>query len=159
MLSQKAIYALKTLVHLGRVYQNGPLQIAELAAKEKISKKLVEQILIDLQKHRLVQKEIGHGGGYFLAKEPWQISLGFVLRAIDGPIALIPCVSQTAYGKCQECIGEERCGIRNVMKEIREYTASILDGTSLQDVINCERRLNGITKGEMAYYETEAMYR
>ncbi|RJP34177.1 MAG: Rrf2 family transcriptional regulator [Candidatus Omnitrophota bacterium] len=149
MLTQKAIYALKSLVYLTKEYGLGPVRISEIATKEMISKKFMEQILLELKHHGLVQSKRGNGGGYVLAKQPWQISLGYVIRAIDGPLALIPCVSKTAYGKCKDCPGEQNCGIHSVMKEVREVTVNILDGASLQDVINRERRLNGILSSEI----------
>ncbi len=141
MLSKKAKYALQALQYLAQEYEHGPTLIAELARKEKIPKKFLEMILLDLKKHGVLQSKKGKGGGYFLGKSPAEINLGYVIRVLDGPLAPLPCVSQTAYMKCQECHDENTCGIRLVMKEVRDATAAILDGTSLADMLKNVARL------------------
>ena len=82
----------------------------------------------------MVQSQKGKGGGYFLRREPADITFGEVIRVLDGPLAAVPCVSQTAYMKCVECVDEPTCGVRLAMKEVRDATAQILDHTTLADV-------------------------
>lgn len=134
MLSKKAKYALQALLQLAEEYDRGPVLIADLAEREGIPKKFLELILLELRNQGILQSKKGKGGGYFLGKPPKAISLGQVIRILDGPLAPLPCVSQTAYMKCQECQDEETCGIRLVMKQVRDATAKILDTTSLADV-------------------------
>jgi Rrf2 family protein len=135
MLSKKAKYALKALLFLAREENKGPILISEIAEKEAIPKKFLEQILLELRKQGILQSQKGKGGGYFLGKPSDVISMGQVIRIIDGPLAPLPCVSQMAYRKCDECKDERTCGIRLVMKDVRDSTARILDGVSLMDVI------------------------
>ena len=142
MLSKKAKYGLRALLLLAREHGKGPVLIADLARSERIPKKFLELILLDLKNHGVLQSKKGKGGGYSLGKVPEAISLGHVIRVLDGPLAPIPCVSQTAYLKCEECKDETTCGIRIVMKEVRDATARILDGTSLADVLNRVARLS-----------------
>lgn len=134
MLSKKAKYALQALLQLAEEYDRGPVLIADLAEREGIPKKFLELILLELRNQGILQSRKGKGGGYFLGKSPKTITLGQVIRILDGPLAPLPCVSQTAYMKCQECQDEETCGIRLVMKQVRDATAKILDSTSLADV-------------------------
>jgi Rrf2 family protein len=134
ILSKKAKYALRALLLLAKEHGSGPVLISEMAQRESIPKKFLELILLDLKNQGVLQSKKGKGGGYFLGKSPEAITLGQVIRALDGPLAPLPCVSQTAYMKCEECTDETTCGIRIVMKEVRDATARILDHTSLADV-------------------------
>ena len=136
MLNKKTKYGLHALIHLARRYSQGSVLIADLAKEEKISKKFLEAILLDLKKSGLLHSKKGKGGGYALAKPPDQIRLGQVIRILEGPLAPVSCVSQTMYRKCEECPDEKFCGIRLVMKDVREAMANILDKTSLSDVLN-----------------------
>jgi len=135
MISKKAKYSLKALLMLAREHDKGPILIADIAEKELIPRKFLESILLELKKHGLLQSKKGKGGGYFLAKPPEAITLGEVIRFMDGPIALVPCVSLTAYMRCDDCEDEATCGIRIVMKEVRDEMGRILDGTNLADVL------------------------
>src|SRR5437867_5209337 len=135
MLSMKAKYGLRALLSLARQENQGPVLISELAEKESIPKKFLELILLDLKNHGILQSKKGKGGGYFLSRRPEAIKLGRVIRVLDGPIAPLPCASQTAYIPCDECEDEKTCGIRLVMKDVRDAMAKILDGTSLADVL------------------------
>ncbi len=141
MLSKKAKYALQALLQLAKEYEQGPILISELARRERIPKKFLELILLDLKNHGVLQSKKGKGGGYFLGKAPQAIYVGQIIRVLDGPLAPIPCVSQTAYMKCQECHDEKTCGIRLVMQEVRDATAKILDNTSLADMIKSVDKL------------------
>lgn len=136
MLSKKAKYGLKALLFLSRQAPGKPVLISEIAEAEGIPKKFLELILLQLKKGGMLQSKKGKGGGYFLAREPALISFGQVIRVIDGPLAPLPCVSQTAYMRCEECVDEMGCGIRLVMKEVRDSTARILDGTSFAEVVH-----------------------
>ena len=136
MLSKKAKYALQALIVLAREDHQKPVLISSLAQRDRIPKKFLELILLELKNHGILQSKKGKGGGYFLGKPPEEITMGQVIRILDGPLAPLPCVSQTAYMKCQECQDEKTCSIRLVMKEVRDATAAILDGTTLADMMN-----------------------
>ncbi|MBA2601957.1 MAG: Rrf2 family transcriptional regulator [Acidobacteria bacterium] len=134
MLSRKSKYGLKALLTLAREAGRGPVLVSDLSARDAIPKKFLEAILLDLNRHGLVQSQKGKGGGYFLRRAPAEITFGDVIRALEGPLALVPCVSQTAYARCTECVDEETCGVRLAMGEVRDATARILDNTTLADV-------------------------
>jgi Rrf2 family protein len=131
MLTKKSKYGLKALLVLAEEAGHGPVLVSELAERQRLPKKFLEAILLELKRHGLLQSKKGKGGGYFLSRKPADITLGQVIRVLDGPLALIPCVSQTAYMKCEECVDERACGIRLAMKEVRDATARILDNTTL----------------------------
>jgi Rrf2 family protein len=135
MLSKKSKYALKAMMVLAKEYGQGPVLISDLARRENIPHKFLELILLELKNQGLLQSKKGKGGGYFLGREPHLISVGNIVRVLDGPIAPLPCVSQTAYMRCRECRNERSCGIRIVMKEVRDATAKIMDSTSLSDML------------------------
>lgn len=135
MLSMKTKYGLRALAVLAKEHGKGPILIADLATQERIPHKFLELILLELKKKGILHSKKGKGGGYLLARPPAETSVGEVIRVLDGPLALLPCVSQTAYRRCDECPDEETCGIRSVMKEVRDSTAGILDGTSLAGML------------------------
>jgi Rrf2 family protein len=141
MLSKKAKYALKALFALAQDNVNGQksMLIAEIAKQERIPKKFLEAILLDLKNDGILYSKRGKTGGYALRKTPDQISVGQVIRVIDGPLALIPCASQTAYVPCEECIDVESCAIRLTMRKVRDATAAILDNTTLADALKSRR--------------------
>jgi Rrf2 family protein len=136
-LSRKARYALRALYALANDESNGPVLIADLAERERIPHKFLELILLELRNAGILRSKKGKGGGYALARPPREVTLGQIIRVVDGPLAPIPCVSERAYVRCEECVSEESCGTRMVMKEVRDAIAKILDGTTLADV--CER--------------------
>jgi Rrf2 family protein len=131
MLTRKSKYGLKALLVLAAETDRAPMLISDLADREHLPKKFLEAILLELKRHGLLHSKKGRGGGYYLTRDPSQVMVGEVIRILDGPLALIPCVSQTAYVKCDECLDERTCGIRLAMKEVRDATAQILDNTSL----------------------------
>ena len=133
-LSRKARYALRALYALASDEARGPMLIADLAERERIPHKFLELILLELRNAGILRSKKGKGGGYALARAPREITLGQIIRVIDGPLAPIPCVSERAYVRCEECVSEEACGTRMVMKEVRDAVARILDGTTLADV-------------------------
>jgi Rrf2 family protein len=131
MLTRKSKYGLKALLVLAAEPDRGPMLISDLADREHLPKKFLEAILLELKHRGVLHSKKGRGGGYYLTRDPSHIMVGEVIRILDGPLALIPCVSQTAYVKCDECLDERTCGIRLAMKEVRDATAQILDNTSL----------------------------
>jgi Rrf2 family protein len=140
MISKKTKYALKGLLYLARKYNQGPILISDLARDERIPKKFLELILLTLKNNGILQSRKGKGGGYYLGKPPREISVGNVIRTLEGPLAPVPCVSESAYAKCKECLDERSCGIRFVMKDVRDAITSILDKTSLSDVLELEEK-------------------
>ena len=122
------------MASLAREYGNGPLLIADIAEKERIPRKFLELILLDLKKKGFLHSKKGKGGGYYLNRLPSTISVDQLIRALDGPLALLPCVSQMAYERCEECPEEQACGIRNVFKEVRQATLNVLERTTLADL-------------------------
>lgn len=135
MLSRKSKYALKALAVLAKEYGQGPVLISDMAQRDEIPRKFLEIILLELKNAGMLQSRKGKGGGYSLGRPPHQITLGHVIRVLDGPLAPLPCVSRTAYVRCRECRDERTCGIRMVMKEVRDATAQILDATTLADML------------------------
>jgi Rrf2 family protein len=135
MLSKKSKYALKAMMVLAKEYGQGPVLISDMAQREGIPRKFLELILLELKNQGMLQSKKGKGGGYSLGRDPHLISVGHVVRVLDGPIAPLPCVSKTAYMRCHECRDERSCGIRIVMKEVRDATAKIMDSTSLSDML------------------------
>lgn len=138
MLSKKTRYALKALVVLGKSFGEAPIQISKIAEEERIPKKFLEQILLDMRNAGLLYSKKGSGGGYGLIKDPAEIFVVQILRLTGGPIALLPCVSLNFYQKCEECDNEETCGVRDVFVEVRDATLKILSETSIADVIRRE---------------------
>jgi Rrf2 family protein len=143
VLSKKSKYALKALLVLAQEAGRGPVLVADLAAREALPKKFLEAILLDLKHQRIVESRKGRGGGYFLRRKPSEITFGEVIRALDGPLAAVPCVSQTAYMPCAECLDEQTCGVRLAMKGVRDATARILDRTTLASVNTQVARTRG----------------
>mgnify|MGYP001350196089 CR=1 FL=1 len=135
MISMKTKYGLKALIYLARRYEQGPILIADLAREERIPKKFLENILLNLKNAGVLQSRKGRGGGYSLGRPPEKITFGQAIRLMEGPLAPVPCVSEMAYARCTECGSELSCGIRLVMKDVRDEMARILDGTTLADVL------------------------
>jgi Rrf2 family protein len=151
MISKKTKYGLQALLILAREYGRGPILIAELAERDRIPKKFLESILLQLKNAGILGSRKGKGGGYFLARDPSQITMGRAVRVLEGPLAPVPCVSETAYQKCQECDDEASCGIRLVMKDVRDAIADILDHTTLQEVVARSSAATRIFKQVMDY--------
>ncbi len=133
MLSQRGRYALKALTHLARADDSTPCQVTAIAESEKIPRKFLEAIMSDLRRANLVTSLRGKFGGYVLARPPEQIMFGDIIRATDGPLALVPCVSKNFYRRCDDCVSEELCAIRQVMASVRDEVSAILDRTSLAE--------------------------
>jgi Rrf2 family protein len=133
-LTKRGEYGLKALIDLAA--QDDPqaaTQIKDIAQRQQIPVKFLEQILLTLKNAGLLRSRAGVGGGYYLARPPAEITLGQVVRVLDGPLAPIPCVSQMAYERCV-CEDETTCGLRLAMLDVRNAIADILDQTTLADV-------------------------
>jgi len=135
MLTSKGKYGLKALIHLARVPEGQNTQVADIAAKNNISKKFLDAILLELRHAGFVRSRKGPGGGYMLAKLPEDIFIGGVVRALDGPLAPIACASRTSYTPCADCISTELCGVRLIMTDVRDAMANILDHTTLASLV------------------------
>src|SRR3954451_1317768 len=151
-LSKRGEYALRALIDLGIAAELGRpiLQVSELAAKEKLPVKFLEQIFTQLKASGFVVSKRGKLGGYSLARPMNHIKFGSVIRLIDGPLAPIPCVSQTAYARCT-CPDEAHCGLRMLMLDVRNAIAKILDRYSLADIV-------GITLRKMQRDKIESVF-
>lgn len=145
MLSNKAKYAIKALIALGKNYGQEPMQILRIAEQEQIPKKFLEQILLEMRNAGMLYSKKGAGGGYNLNKDPEDIRLSQVMRLIDGPIALLPCVSLNFYRRCDECKTEEICGIKDTFLDVRNAMLGILNDTSVADLINRENELKRLS--------------
>ncbi len=135
MLTNRTKYALKALLYLARRRGQGRARAADISAAEQIPPKFLEQILHELRNKGMVRSQVGKGGGHELARDPQDIDLLSVIRAIEGPIAPLPCLSQTAYARCEDCPDENRCGARRLMSQAYEASLSALAGTALSDAV------------------------
>lgn len=131
MISQKARYALRALLYLAARDDAKPVGIAEIAEAEKLPRKFLEQILLELKKPGIVRSHRGRQGGYSLGRPAKDISFADVLRVTDGPLALSPCVSVMAYQPCEDCFDEAVCAIRKALLAARDSTAQILESRNL----------------------------
>ena len=142
MLSKKSKYAIKALTCLAKRYESKTLlKIATISEEEKIPRKFLEAILVELRNNGLLHSKLGANGGYYLAKHPNEIFLSTVIRLSGGPIAMLPCVSLNFYEPCDECEDEQTCGLSNVMRTVREATIKILAATSIEDLLLKESEL------------------
>ena len=135
MISQRAKYAFRALLALGRAPLGSSLMIAEISKQQAIPKKFLEQILLELKRAGIVDSRRGRLGGYVLARPPERVTFGEVLRLIDGPIALLPCLSKIAYHRCADCADEGKCEIRRVFARVADHTRAVLDSTTLSDAL------------------------
>ncbi len=138
MLSKKTKYAFHALTYLGKHRDRGAILIQEISEKYGISHKFLENILLELKKAGFLGSKKGKGGGYYLIKAPNEIALSRVIRLLDGPIALLPCVSLNYYEPCEECQNQEQCGLYKVMIKVRDETLKILEMKSLEDILEGE---------------------
>lgn len=140
MLSSRAKYATRALLELSLQHESGPVLIQDIADRQQIPLKFLEQILLTLKHAGFVDSRKGRGGGYFLAKLPSAITLGAVVRAIDGPLAPISCVSVMAYRACG-CPEPATCGLRTAWQEARNALAEVLDKTTFAEIRERQKRL------------------
>jgi Rrf2 family protein len=137
-ISKKGEYAIRALINLALNYEKGVTQIHDIAKAEDIPVKFLEQILLNLKNAGFLHSRRGKGGGYFLNKSPDKIKLGDIIRLIDGPLAPLACVSNTAHLQCSK---EASCGLRSVMVDVKNAVSEILDHITLNDVC---KRIKGV---------------
>jgi Rrf2 family protein len=143
LISMKSKYALKALTALAEARDRDALQIAELASSENIPKKFLEAILLVLRNQGILSSKKGPGGGYSLAVSPASLTIGKIIRAFEGDLAPVPCLGDTSAVKCTECADMGTCGTRLVMSDVKRAVSSVLDRTTLADMIersDIERR-------------------
>ena len=134
MLSKKSQYAFKALTYLSERYDKGPVLISEIAKKKKIQLKFLENILLELKKADILDSKKGKGGGYFLKIHPSKVKVATIVRLINGPIAMLPCVSLYFYERCKNC-NETSCGLHDMMIEVRDATLNVLENRTLKDLV------------------------
>ena len=137
MLSKKSQYAFKALTYLTEKYEEGPILISEISRKKKIPLKFLENILLELKRAEILDSKKGKGGGYFLKKDPAKVKLATIIRLVNGPISMLPCVSLYFYEKCSNC-DEKQCGLHEIMVKVRDATLSIVERKTLQDLADIE---------------------
>jgi len=123
------------MLALGRKYREGPILIGTLAREEAIPIKFLEAILLDMKGRGLLDSKMGRKGGYFLNRPPSGITIGSIIRVIEGPLAPLPCASETAFKPCEECVDVENCGTRIIMRRVRDAISDVLDRTTLADLL------------------------
>ena len=135
MLSQKTRYAIRAMQHLADRFGEGPVQLAEIAAKQNIPANFLTVILSELSRFGIVASMRGKDGGYWLAVSPIDITYGDLIRVMRGSLALVPCASRFAHEKCSHCVEEGDCRTRALMLQVRDRTAELLDSIRLSDPI------------------------
>ena len=135
LLSKKSTYGLKALLNMARHQERSQVLIAELAREENIPKKFLEAILLALKNGGILTSRIGKGGGYTLAASPKTVTIGRIIRILEGDIAPLSCLSETNYARCDECEDEVSCGIRLVMADVQSAMNSVLDTVTLAEMV------------------------
>ena len=135
MLTQKTRYSMLAMVRLAKEFGKGTLMINEIAESEKIPKRFLESILLELKNNGYLGSRLGKNGGYFLMKDPKTINLLEIVRLFEGSIALLKCTSEKYYEPCEHCKDEETCTIRETFKDIRQYTYDKLEATTLESLV------------------------
>src|SRR5580765_2016751 len=133
MLSKKSQYAFQALMYLADKSKEQPVLIAEISKKKKIPLKFLENILLELKKAGVLESKKGKGGGYYFAVPPGDVPMAKVIRLLDGPIALLPCVSLNFYERCKNC-DEKSCGLHDMMVLVRDATLKVLEKKSVGDI-------------------------
>lgn len=136
MLSKKTKYGIKALVNLAKKEDNTPVQIGLISKEENISQKFLETILLTLKKNGFLGSKKGKTGGYYLLMKPEEIKMSAIMRVLEGPIAMVPCVSLNFYEKCDDCPDESICAVHNLMLEVRDNTLAIFNNKTLSDLIS-----------------------
>jgi Rrf2 family protein len=140
MLSHKAKYAIKALLVLARAEEDELVQVNEIAEQQNIPKKFLDLIFFELRRHGLIVSTRGREGGYSLGKPAADISIASIVRAVDGPLAPLPCASVKFYRRCSDCDDEKTCEVRRLMREVRDAASAILDNTSLAEAASINQR-------------------
>jgi Rrf2 family protein len=146
MLSHKAKYAIKALLVLARAEEDELVQVNEIAEQQNIPKKFLDLIFFELRRHGLIVSTRGREGGYSLGKPAADISIASIVRAVDGPLAPLPCASVKFYRRCADCDDEKTCEVRRLMREVRDAASAILDNTSLAEAASLNQRSRGSKK-------------
>lgn len=146
MITKKAKYALKALIYLSKKDHSNPVLIGEISDQEGIPKKFLEVILLELRNAGILGSKKGKGGGYYLIKSAKAINMADVLRLFDGPIAIVPCVSEKYYKACEECVDEVTCPIREVFLGIRKQTVATLKENNFAALVSKEKKLKRYRK-------------
>jgi len=136
MLSKKTKYGLKALTYLASQTKREPVQISEIAEHENISQKFLESILLTLRNTGFLGSKKGKGGGYYLLKDPSEIPMTTVIRVLEGPIAMVPCVSLNFYEKCDDCPDENKCSVHKLMLQVRDSVLEVYRKNTLADLIS-----------------------
>ena len=136
MLSKKTKYGLKALTYIAKQEDNSPVQIAVISNAENISHKYLESILLELRKAGFLSSKKGKGGGYYLLKPAEEVLMVDVIRLLEGPIAMLPCVSLNFYEKCDDCPDENKCSVHKLMIQVRDSTLNVLRNNTLADLVN-----------------------
>jgi Rrf2 family protein len=139
MISKKTKYAISAVVYLAGLEHRNPVLISEISKERKIPQKFLEAILLDLRRAGILSSKKGKGGGYYLLKSAEEINLAEILRLFDGPIALLPCVSLNYYEKCEDCVDEEHCGIRDAFLKVRKNTLDLLKQSTVANIVEKEK--------------------
>lgn len=134
MLSKKTKYGIKALAYIARKKDRKPVQASEISESENISQKFLESILLELRKSGFLGSKKGKGGGYYLIKEPEDIRMTAIIRVLEGPIAMVPCVSLNYYEKCDDCPDENKCSVHKLMIQVRDASLNVLGENTLQDI-------------------------
>ena len=135
MLTQKTRYSILAMVRLAKEYGKGTLMINEIAESEKVPKRFLESILLELKNNGYLGSRLGKNGGYYLIKNPEEVNLLEIVRLFEGSIALLKCTSEKYYEPCEHCKDEQTCSIRETFKDIRDYTFKKLEGTTLSMLV------------------------
>ena len=135
MLSKRTKYGIKALTYLARKSAGLPIQVHTIAEEENISHKFLEAIMISLKKAGILQSKKGKGGGYLLNEDPTSITMEKVIRILEGPIAMLPCVSLNFYERCSDCPDERICSLNSLMLEVRDSTLNVLRNKTLHDLV------------------------
>jgi len=143
MISQRARYAFKALFRLARAGVGESVQIKEICEADQIPRPFLEQILLELKRSGFLGSRRGKEGGYFLLREPSQITLASVLRLLDGPFAPLPCLSKTAYRRCNDCADEATCDLRRVFSEMYGKMLNVLETKTLDSALRDGERSAG----------------
>jgi len=135
MLTKRAKYAIKALLHLARKRGEGPVGAGVIAEAEHIPLKFLELIMLQLRNNGIIRSKVGKGGGHEMMKDPEDITLLSVVRIIDGPVAPLPCLSHTAYSRCDDCDDEKTCGTRRLFRRVHDVALETMSSTTLADGI------------------------
>lgn len=141
MLTKRAKYGLKAMKYLAESPKETPVLISSISEHENIPFKFLQGILLSLKKHGFLDSKKGKGGGYFLKKPAKEINMASLFRVLDGPIALVPCVSLNYYEKCDDCPDEYTCCVNRLMAQVRDQTLTLLENETLEDLIKNQKKL------------------